>query len=230
MPASRLHSPSLLVSLSLCLLVWLASPALILASDDTKPATKKPTYQVDASASRVFIKAASATRLGHPHGVEGKLKSGKVAFGGAGTLVFDMTSFEADTMEARKRVGLAGKKVSKNEAKKVTTAMRSSAVLDVEEYPTATYRITAVMPLDKQAPGQAGAYRLEGRFTLRGKEQKLQIKAKVERAGKGGLKMTGSFTLRQTDYGITPYSALGGLAKVADELEIWGDLVLKPAR
>jgi hypothetical protein len=28
-------------------------------------------YQVDTKASRVFVKVGSATRLGHPHGVEG---------------------------------------------------------------------------------------------------------------------------------------------------------------
>src|SRR5205823_6111297 len=35
-------------------------------------------YQVDVKASRVYIKVGSATRLGHLHGVEGKLKSGKI--------------------------------------------------------------------------------------------------------------------------------------------------------
>jgi hypothetical protein len=43
------------------------------------------------------------------------------------------------------------------------------------------------------------------------------------------MKMAGTFTLKQTDYGIKPVSALGGLAKSADELEITGDLVLRPA-
>ena len=40
--------------------------------------------------------------------------------------------------------------------------------------------------------------------------------------------MSGTFRLKQTNYGIKPYSAAGGLAKVADELEISGDLELKP--
>ena len=55
------------------------------------------------------------------------------------------------------------------------------------------------------------------------------FKAKVERGDKGGrLRMSGTFRLKQTNYGIKPYSAAGGLAKVADELEISGDLELKP--
>src|SRR5262249_33530072 len=136
----------------------------------------------------------------------------------------------ADTAEARKHVGLEKKKVSENEAKKVTEAMRGGDVLDVAQYPTATYRISSVAPLDKQAAGEPGAYQVEGRFTLHGAEQKLPFTARGERTAKeGALRMTGTFSLRQTDYGIKPYPAAGGLAKVADELEITGELVLRPA-
>jgi polyisoprenoid-binding protein YceI len=215
MPAHRLFLLSFVLAVS---------GVLVRASEERKPAAG--TYQVDTSASKVFVKVGSATRLGHPHGVEGKLKSGKVTPGGEGSLVFDMASFTADTEEARKRTGLAKKKVSRNEAKKVTDAMRGPDVLDVKRHPTATFRITSMTPQDRQAAGQPGTYHFQGRFTLHGKEQPLKFTAKLERVGKSRLKLTGSFTIRQSDHGITPYSALGGLAKVADELEISGDLVL----
>ena len=210
------------VSLPLC-------SASLSARAARQAGARAATYEVDAGASRVYVKVGTATRLGHEHGVQGKLKSGKLTLGGGGELVFDMASFTADTAEARKRVGLEKKKVSANEAKKVTDAMRGTDVLDVAKYPTATYRIDSITPLDKQAAGEPGAYQVEGRFTLHGTEKKLSFKAKVERGDKEGrLRMSGTFTLKQTDYGIKPYSAAGGLAKVADELEISGDLVLKP--
>src|SRR5262249_61412757 len=63
-------------------------------------------YEVDINNSRVFVKLGSATRLGHPHGVEGKLNSGNITLGAGGELVFDMQSFKADTPDARKKVGL----------------------------------------------------------------------------------------------------------------------------
>jgi polyisoprenoid-binding protein YceI len=198
---------------------------------DSGPAEGAPTYQVDTAASRVFVKVGSATRLGHPHGVEGALKSGSISLGGQGELVFDMTSFKADTPEARKKVGLEGKKMSENEAKKVNVTMRSADVLDIDRFPTATYKITALKPANKQAAGAPGMYQAEGRFTLHGAEKPLQFKARVERTNKEGiLKLTGSFTIKQTDHGMTPYSAAGGLAKVADELQISGELLLRPAR
>jgi polyisoprenoid-binding protein YceI len=185
---------------------------------------------VDTKASFVYVKVGIATRLGHEHGVQGNLKSGTLTLGGEGELVFDMTSFMADTPEARKRVGLDRKKVSENEAKKVTEAMRGAEVLDVAQYPTATCRLASITPLDKQAAGQPGMYQLEGRFTLHGTEKKLQFKANLERTDREGvLKLTGSFTIKQTDYGIKPASAAGGLARAADELTIMGDLILQPA-
>jgi hypothetical protein len=42
--------------------------------------------------------------------------------------------------------------------------------------------------------------------------------------------LTGSFAIKQTAYGMKPYSSAGGLAKVADELEISGELSLSPAK
>lgn len=199
------------------------------AQADRKEKPRAATYEVNVEASRIYVKVGTATRLGHEHGVQGKVKSGKLTLGGDGELVFDMDSFVADTAEARKRVGLEKKKVSANEAKKVTEAMRGADVLDVAKYPTATYRMASITPLDKQAAGEPGTYQVEGSFTLHGSEQKLPFKAKVERGDKGRLlRMSGTFTLKQTDYGIKPYSAAAGLAKVADELVIWGDLELKP--
>jgi polyisoprenoid-binding protein YceI len=191
-------------------------------------AEKTASFEVDTDASRVFIKVGKATRLGHEHGVQGNLKSGKLTLGGEGELVFDMASFTADTVEARKRVGLASTEVPDKDKKEVTKTMLGKDVLDVDKYPTATFRITTIKPLDKQTAGEPGMYELTGEFTLHGKEQKLTFKAKAEKGDKDGrLKLKGRFTIKQTDFGIKPISAAGGFVKVADELEVFGDLVLK---
>ena len=203
-------------------------PAALLGAGSSEPAKAD---QVDPSASRVFIKVGSATALGHPHGIEGQLKSGKVTFGGDGELVFDMNSFTADTAESHKRTGLEGEKTSSADAKKITDTMRGKEVLDTARFPTATFHMNAVTPLDQQAPGAPGMYQLNGKFTLHRTEKDLQIKAKLEAPPdqkSQQLKLTGSFKIKQSDYGIKPYSTFGGAAKVSDELEIIGDLLLKP--
>ncbi len=87
----------------------------------------------------------------------------------------------------------------------------------------------SIAPLDHQAPGAPGIYQLVGKFTLHGTEKDLQIKAKLDASGlKGQMTLTGSFKIKQSEYGIKPYSTLGGAVKVSDELDIMGDLLLSP--
>jgi hypothetical protein len=40
------------------------------------------------------------------------------------------------------------------------------------------------------------------------------------------LRLRGSFSILPSHYGMTPYSALAGLVRVADRLDISGDLFL----
>jgi polyisoprenoid-binding protein YceI len=186
-------------------------------------------YQVDTGSSRVYARVDAASRLGHTHGVEGRLASGTITLSGGGELVFDMTTFQADTAQARQYVGLDAAVPS--DAHKVTSNMLGMDVLSVSRYPRAVYSMTSMRPLDGQAAGQPGRYQLDGRFTLHGVSQPVQFVATIEPADKsGGLRMRGTFTIRQTTFGIQPYSALAGLARVADPLPIWGDLVLYPGR
>ncbi len=44
----------------------------------------------------------------------------------------------------------------------------------------------------------------------------------------GLVRLRGHFTIKQTDFGIHPYSKLGGAVAVADEVKIAGDIWLSP--
>lgn len=185
--------------------------------------------QVDLETSRVYIKVSSTTRFGHDHGVEGRLAAGTIDLGGAGELVFDMNSFITDTPAARRYVGLKGA-VSRSDQQKTTAEMLGALVLDVAHYPKASFTIASAAPLDGQAPGDPGRYQLEGQFSLHGVPQRLQLTALVERIeGSNALRMRGAFAIRQTSYGITPYSAIGGIVGVTDKLDIWGEIVFRPS-
>jgi polyisoprenoid-binding protein YceI len=190
-----------------------------------------PTFQVDTKTSRVYARVDAGSRLGHPHGVEGTLAAGRLQLDGAGELVIDLTSFQVDTDAARGYVGLTGS-VSAGDRSKTTANMQSADVLNVAVYPRATYAIAAVKPLDGQAPGQPGRYQLVGKFTLHGATQVIGLMARAEPVPNqpGQLRLRGQFAVNQTDFGITPYSALGGIVKVADTVTIWGDLILTPAK
>ena len=190
-----------------------------------------PTYQpasVQLDASRVYV-FADKTGLGHQHGVEAKLLSSTLVLGAAadaGQLVFDMASFDADTPTARKYVGLSGT-TDEGTRTAVNKNLRGSAVLDVAKYPTSTFDVASAAGTGQTSSRGRPIYRLDGNFTLHGKTRPLSILVEVEQV-RGWLHVLGSFTIKQTSYGITPYSKAFGAIGVADELKIFGDLYVVP--
>lgn len=177
---------------------------------------------IDAEKSRVYV-LVGKKGLGHEHGVEGRIKSGSIRLNAdkdPGTIEFDMESFLADTDEARKYVELKGN-VSESTRDRVTKAMLGPDVLDVEEFPTARFKIKSRQLIKSKKDGDSVV--LKGEFTLHGKEQPLSVTAKIEKAS-GRSHLSGSFTILQSDFGITPYKAAFGAVAVTDELKIFGDL------
>jgi polyisoprenoid-binding protein YceI len=192
-----------------------------------RPPASAAVFQVDTAASRVYIKVGASGRIGHDHGVEGRLASGKITLGETGMLVFAMDRFTADTAEARQYVGLSGT-VSNGDRQKTNANMLGSDILAAAQYPTASYAIASALPLDGQAPGEPGRYKLDGQFTLHGVSRPQPLIAQVERTTTPGvLRMRCAFAIQQSEYGITPYSTLGGLVGVADRLDIRGDLLIR---
>ena len=180
--------------------------------------------QVDLQRSRAYVRIG-ATGLGHEHGAEGRLKSGVLVLGAnasAGELVFDMTTFATETAASRAYVGLGGGSDASTAAK-VTANMLSSEVLNVAKYPLATFRIRSSAALPKRQPSDPQSYQLDGDFTLHGVTKPLQVIAAAEQLG-ALVHLRGQFSVRQTQFGITPYSKAFGAVGVADELKIWGDL------
>ncbi len=180
--------------------------------------TRPVSFQVETGSGRVSIKVGSTGRFGHDHGVQGRLVSGKVDLGGSGEWVFDMRSFVVDPPEARQHVGLGGG-VLRSDQQETTEDMLGPFVLDVVHHPRATYTIASATPLDGQAPGDPGRYQLDGQLTLRGVARRLPVAAIVERTETPGVfRLLGAFSILQTSFKITPYTALGGIVGVADQL------------
>jgi hypothetical protein len=195
-----------------------------------KPAaTAGAAGNVDLKRSRVFIRV-DKVGLGHEHGVEGTLKSGDLKLGAtksAGTLVFDLLNFKADLPEARKYVGLEGE-IEASDRRQVNQALRSQNILHVAKYPTATFTVTSSKAVTPPAGEAISQYELDGEFDLHGVRRPLKVVAEVEQVD-GALHVRGKFNIKQSDFGITPYTKFLGTVRVADELTIWGDLWLPPS-
>jgi polyisoprenoid-binding protein YceI len=66
------------------------------------------------------------------------------------------------------------------------------------------------------APGAGGALSVEGDLDLAGKRHPVAFDLDTRDDGR----LTGSARIRQTDWGIKPYSALFGTLKVVDEVDV----------
>jgi polyisoprenoid-binding protein YceI len=64
---------------------------------------------------------------------------------------------------------------------------------------------------------------LDGKFTLHGVTRNLKLIAEVTEATQRNH-LRASFTIKQTDFGITPYSKAFGAVGVTDELKIYGEI------
>ena len=160
--------------------------------------------QIDSRASRVFIMVGK-TGLGHEHGIEGRIKSGFVTLGAptnAGHIVFDATTFQADTPEARQRVGLEG-----------TTDADTAAPGKCQHAGGRRPRREALSDCNIQnsfqpaaprtAPNAPPQYELEGKFTLHGTTRKLKLIAEAYSAT-GRVRIRGDFSIWQSESGSLP--------------------------
>lgn len=178
--------------------------------------------QIDPETSRVYI-FVGKKGLGHEHAIEGRIKSGTVALGeakSAGEMVFDTSSFAADTDEARKFIGLKGT-TSETTREKVTATMLGADVLHVEKFPTATFAIQSSGLLETK--GDERTYELSGEFTLHGRARPIKLRARAAQH-ENRIVLRGEFSILQSDYGITPYRTALGAVAVADELTIKGEI------
>jgi len=184
------------------------------------------TGQINTTTSRVYTYVGK-TGFGHEHAVIGKVKSGSLTLGSnnnAGKIVFDMTTWKADTAEARHYLGLKGT-TSASTQNEVNANMLGAGVLNIKNYPTASFEIVSALPLKQRGPTGKIFYQLNGKFTLHGVTRKLRFIAEVtEKNYQQHLR--GSFTIKQTDFGITPFSKAFGAVGVTDELKIYGEIDL----
>ncbi len=217
---------SLLVPL--CLTMLLASQAAAAPGEiDATRAEATPSYasgDLYLKGSRVYTHVFK-TGLGHEHAVEGMVKAGSLRLGasqGAGQIVFDMSSYCADTDAARKYIGLDGATDAATQ-QQVNANMLGSAVLDVERFPTAVFKIDSAKRTSQASNRGLPIYQLAGEFTLHGVTRKLTVAADAEEKN-GWTHLRGNFSINQTDYGMKPFSKAFGAVGVADQLTIYGDL------
>jgi polyisoprenoid-binding protein YceI len=164
--------------------------------------------------SRLEVKTGKAGLLGfagHTHLIRARAFSGTVVY------------FPSDPKASRVEIRVPTDSLEvltppdTAEIRKVTASMRTE-VLQVDRYPEIRLVSTQVTPA-------GGGVRLMARLTLVGETRDVPIDLATT-VGPDTLRASGTFSIRQTDFGITPYrGGPGGTVKVADRVTFRVDLV-----
>ncbi|PQO96637.1 YceI family protein [Massilia phosphatilytica] len=192
----------------------LAPPVSTSATDldayRTAAASGTAVYAVDPGASLVAVtvrRGGLMARLGHDHVVASHTLTGYAAPGmGRADVSFRVDQLTVDEPQLLRDAGIVTSPAP--EAVEGTRKNMLGPVLDAQRYPVVT--LQAELPADG---------RLRVAVTLHGVTRRLQLPAAV-RVDAAQLSASGTARLKQTDFGITPFSVGAGLLSVQDELEV----------
>lgn len=202
----------LLVSLFLSLLLPVAAIAQ----------TKARTYTIVPAESSFWVfvgKAGLFSALAHDHEIGVKSFSGRIVVPEAGA---SGGALELD-IEA-KSLAVLDKKVSEEDRKKIFDAMHND-VLESSKHQKITFKSVSVGDL-KQTGNDSYSFTLSGDLTLHGVTKRIAVPVALMITPEQ-LRAAGKYTLKQTDYGIKPYSAAGGTIKVKNEVVVNFNIVAK---
>ena len=190
----------------------LSSAAADARAQAPSPASDSTIYQVDP-ASRLVVKTGKSGLLGfagHTHIIQARAVEGELIYrpGRAASSLHLTVPTDSLTVLTPPDT---------EEIRKVTESMRTD-VLHVDRYPEMRF---AAESLD----ARAGRMSFPLMVTMAGKTRKVPVTAEVTIAA-DSIRAVGTFVLKQTDFGIEPYSGgPGGTVKVADKVTFCFDLV-----
>ncbi|MGH8648859.1 MAG: YceI family protein, partial [Burkholderiales bacterium] len=145
--------------------------------------------------------------------VEGEIRAGDTAAGNAFRLEIPVGSFAVDPAAARAEEGAEFAAEVSEQAREATREnMLGEEVLDAGRHPL--IRIASVA-----LAGPRWNPTVTARVTLRGVSRDVRFPAAVFWSG-DALEVIASFRLRQSDFGIKPFAALGGGLLVRDAMDI----------
>jgi polyisoprenoid-binding protein YceI len=180
---------------------------LPVAGVDERLATRDSVVYRLARSSRLQVKTGKAGLFGfagHAHVIEARGFTGEVVY-----YPRDPSSSHLDITVSTDRLEVLTPPDTA-EIRKVTESMRT-AVLRTEEYPE-------IRLVSRQVTPSADGFHIIGAMTLVGQTRELPIDV-VARIGLDTLEAASTFTIKQSDFGITPFSGgPGGTVKVADRV------------
>lgn len=173
-------------------------------------------YIVDKSRSEVRIVTVPDGKLGHAHVIGGQVLSGQIVVPQDHHQVwFDLYIGVADLLvddtEWRRDEGF-DPEMTQRAINGTRDNMLSDKLLDAQQFPQ--IRIQA-----NSAIGPWWQTDIQALITLVGTTREISVPVAVFETD-NGIEIIGRMAILQTDFGIEPYAALGGILRVADKVLI----------
>ncbi|MDY6947240.1 MAG: YceI family protein [Pseudomonadota bacterium] len=183
-------------------------------------------YEIDPQASVVHIhvfRGGTFARLGHNHVMSSKSVTGRVwilpQLSESGfELSFPVAELSVDDPEARRAAGSDfPPEIPAADKEGTRKNMLRKDVLDAENYPQVTVKSAAVA-------GSIQAAKITARITIKDATREVIVPTSIVVNG-SRLTASGEFEIRQTDFGMKPFSVALGALEVQDPLRIRFNLV-----
>jgi polyisoprenoid-binding protein YceI/protein-S-isoprenylcysteine O-methyltransferase Ste14 len=195
---------------------------LVLAPGAARADDAARTFALGASSGELSIevkKRGALKAFAHDHTIAAPIESGQVTW--------CPKSPAASTVALRvqtKKIHVVDPDFSDSDRAKVQKNMESDEVLDVAKYPEIVFVSEAVTPLEPE--GATQVLSVSGKLTLHGVTRPAMIKVRITEE-KGALVVVGEHVVKQSDFGMEPYSAVLGTVGVQDDVRVSWKLVLK---
>jgi len=174
-------------------------------------------YRIDAANSLVVLtvrRGGSLARFGHDHVIASRSVQGYVAPAqGRADLYLPLAELTVDEPELRTEAGLDTQPSASDI--EGTRANMLDKVLRVTEFPHA---LVQVRDVDAKAPSSGTVS-----ITLLGTTRTSTIPLSLTMT-RDSIRATGTMELKQSDFGIVPFSLFGGALQVKDEFELRFDV------
>lgn len=188
-----------------------------------------PRFAVDPQASEIRLlvyRAGALARFGHNHVIagpmRGEIRAGEAATAGGFRLEIPVEQLAIDPPAARTEEGEEFAAEVSDQARQGTREnLLGRDLLDAADFP--------LIRIDSLAlSGPRSNMTVLARVTLRGVARDLRFRAAVTQQG-DLLSVAAGFRVRQSDFGISPFSTLGGGLLVRDAIDIRIRLVARRA-
>lgn len=165
---------------------------------------------IDTAHSRLLIhvsKTGVFSGFADNHEVEARIAKGTL----------DVKSGQLRVSVDSRQMRVLDPKLPPDKRRQVQERMLGPEVLDSTHFPKIIFESTHV------EHGQEGVFTVNGRLSLHGVTKPISLVAHLKNG-----RYTGTFALKQRDFGIIPVSVAGGTVKVKDELAIEFDIAALP--